>query len=442
LPDNQWGNALCAGRCWYCTFSGVANCTNGIGRQTQTFLGALSRRWEELTAAAGPFTPFLAIPAPGPRTWAYDPAQLAVSQRVIPVRGGEIFELAHDAEVEFWSPPVWQQLSTQAAATAGLARRFEQVVVIAVDTPFAGTGTAYANDHSVRGPGDVKILLTLYGTAHIHHHPAADPARLAWERHALAAAQHPSVMVADIGHALTEHLIDAFELAPTSFIPWRSSLEMTADDLQPMPSGQAATVATAHKIPMDRPIVLAIARTDPTKGVDQLITALRPLRERVHLVAIVVPYGGNDPLTDAYRQQITDAGLRASYIPYFTRDLPRALASLPITRVIACPSRGEALANVPFETALWARHGGPIVVAPALGGFPEQITDGYNGLLYRPGEEGGLTAAIRKALDLDGQDRQRMCDNAYRSVSASRDVVANLAQTLRRLLPPIPPTTL
>ena len=37
------------------------------------------------------------------------------------------------------------------------------------------------------------------------------------------------------------------------------------------------------------------------------------------------------------------------------------------------------LANLPFEVGLWARHGGPVVVAPDLGGFPETISHHDNG---------------------------------------------------------------
>ena len=65
-----------------------------VGRQAQTLLGALSRRWDELTAIAGPFTPYIAIPEPGPATWAHDPSQLAESRQLITVRGGQIIPSA------------------------------------------------------------------------------------------------------------------------------------------------------------------------------------------------------------------------------------------------------------------------------------------------------------------------------------------------------------
>jgi D-inositol-3-phosphate glycosyltransferase len=424
----------------YATFNGVANCTNGIGRQTQTLLGALAHRWAEVTARTGSFTPYLAIPAPGPRTWAYDPDRLRACEQLIAARGGQIIPLDHDTSAEFWSPPVWRQLSTGAAATARrLADSYEHVAVIAVDTPFAGTGAAFlARTPRDIEPRRVRILLTLYGTAHIHNQPTPDLARLAWEHYALAAARRPSVHIADVGIFLTQHLIDTYGADPSRFVPWRSSLDLAAADLQPMPTRQAATIAATHGVPMDRPIILTIGRTDPVKGVDQLIDHLAPLRDQIHLVAVVVPFNSEDPLIGDYQHRIAATGLRATLIPRFSRELPRALASLPATRVVTCPARGETLANVPFEVALWARHAGPIVLAPDRHGFREQISHGVNGLLYDPARAGALTAAVRQALNLGGSDLERMRRAAHRRVAADRDIVPNLAATLRALFPRVP----
>lgn len=421
----------------YCTFNGIANCTNGIGRQAKTLLAALSRRWDELTALTGPFTPYIAIPEPGPATWAYDPAQLADATAIVEARGGQVIPLPHDQRAEFWSPPTWRQLSHQAAdAAARLAARHDQVGVIAVDTPFAGTGNAILARHAaVMRAGTTTILLTLYGTARIHDHPAPGAARLAWEHESLTAAGQPGIRVADIGAFLTSHLASAYKVPSGSFIPWRSSLDLTAPDLQPIPQQQAAAIAAAHGIPDGRPIIATIGRTDPAKGIDLLIDAIAPLRDRVHLAAIVVPFDGHDPLISAYQQQIARLGLQATLIPRFTRDLPRALAALPSTVATACPSRGEPLANVPFEVALWARHGGPVIVAPDRDGFREQVTHRRTGLLYDPIQPGALTSALTAAVSMGPAERARICDAAYQEVRASRDVVANLAGTLRLILP-------
>jgi glycosyltransferase involved in cell wall biosynthesis len=306
-----------------------------------------------------------------------------------------------------------------------------------VDTPFAGTGNSFLARRPPRAADRVTILLTMYGTAHIHNHPLPDPGRLAWELRSLAAVHSPGVYAADIGTFLTSHLTSRYGVPERRFIPWRSSLDLTAGDLRPMPPRQAAA-AFAYGIPAGTPLIATIGRTDPAKGIDLLIDALGPLRDRVHLAAIVVPFDGRDPLISAYQQQITACGLSATLVAEFTRDLPRALASLPDTRAVACPARGEPLANVPFDVALWARGGGPVVVAPDRDGFPEQIIHGRTGLLYDPGRPGALTAALTAALDLNPAARGRICQAAFRHVNATTDVVANLAATLRQILPPQP----
>lgn len=418
----------------YCTSDGVANCTNGIGRQSQTLLGALRRRWGELTALTGPFTPFLAVPAPGPHNGGCDTARLAASDDVIRSRGGEIFRLPYDESERFWSPRTWPSLSAAAAeAAVRLAARYDQVVVIAVDPPFAGTARAFRAlaDHS---SDRVKILLTMYSTTYIHDRlDGPDPARAAWEEDSLSAAGEPGVFIADIGRFMTRHLVEQYRVPPGRLVAWPSSLDLAAPDLQPMDQAQALGIVAGHGIPLDRPIVFFFGRANPTKGIDLLIEAVRPLRDRVHLVLIAVP-DGFDHLPGAYWRQVRDAGLRATMISRFTRDLPRALASLPATRAVACPSRGEPLANVPFEVALWAaRHAGPVVVAPAMDGFPEQITDGATGILYDPNGEGALTRALARAIDLPPARRGDMCQAASARVHADRDVVQNLAGVLTRL---------
>jgi len=396
----------------------------------------MQHRWGELTALTGPFTPFLAIPAPSPHNGAYDMTQLTASEDVIRARGGEIFRLAYDEKEPFWSPAAWQQLSDMAAGTvAHLASLYDQVAVIAIDPPFAGTANAY---HAMRdcNRDRVAILLTMFSTTYIHNSPAGpDPARLEWERDSLTVTGKRGVYVADVGQFMTRHLVSAYQVPPAQLVSWPSSLDLTAADLQPMATADALAVAAAHDVPLDRPIILNFGRADPVKGIDILIEAARPLREQMHLVVITVP-DGNDQLPGAYWQQIRNAGLRATMIPYFTRDLPRALASLPYTRAVACPSRGEPLANVPFETALWARHGGPVVVAPDRDGFPEQITDGVTGILYDPSRANALTRALARALSLEPDRRSSMCRAASERVFSSRDVIQNLAGTLTLLMPP------
>ncbi|UBI41315.1 glycosyltransferase family 4 protein [Streptomyces mobaraensis] len=239
--------------------------------------------------------------------------------------------------------------------------------------------------------------------------------------------------MAGIGTYLSRHLRTEYGLDAGRIVPWPSGLHLRAADLAPVPVRDAETTVRRFGIPTDGPIVAAVGRTDATKGLDQLIEALAPLREHVHLAAIAVRTDDERArLFDTYRHRSAALGLRATWIGSFDRDLPRALAALPGTRVMACPSRGETLANIVFETGLWAEHHGAIALAPARDGFPEQITDGHNGLLYPPEHPGALTAAIVRSLNLPRSEHQRMRAAAAERVRAERDATEHLATLLTR----------
>jgi D-inositol-3-phosphate glycosyltransferase len=177
-----------------------------------------------------------------------------------------------------------------------------------------------------------------------------------------------------------------------------------------------------------------VGRTDPTKGIDLLVDALTPLREAVHLVVIAIPMPGHEHLLAEYQRRIAATRVPATVVSRFSRELPRALCALPGTMVV-CPSRGETLANVPFEAALWGKCSGAIVVAPDSHGFPEQIDDGVTGILYDPTRPGALTAAVHGALTIGVEQRRDMAQAAAERVHRERDAVASLRMLLTAVWP-------
>lgn len=408
----------------YCAVNGIANNTNGIGRQTKTFLATLVRHHHRLSAHAGAFTPYLAVPEPGPATWGYNEDDLRYARRVVEDLGGEVITLPYDTRRPFWHPDTWRHLSAEAARAARhLADRHEKVLAIGVDTPFAGLA------HHTH-PG-VEVLLALFSTARITERPHPDPGRIAWEEEAIAAAGlHPGAWVADVGDFLTRHLQDQYGLDPARLRAWPSGLDLTAADLAPPTRTEAERIVRALGIPAGRPVVAAIGRTDHTKGLDVLIEELAPVRESVHLAMVAVPTGDDRAaLLDAYRDRSAELGLSATIIGRYDRNIPRALAAWPDTFAMAVPSRGETLANVVFETALWAQHTGAVVLAPNIDGFPEQIADGHNGLRYDPAP-GALTAGLRRALALTSDERARLRAAAHRKVLNQRNAAEHLATLL------------
>src|SRR4029077_14940298 len=81
--------------------------------------------------------------------------------------------------------------------------------------------------------------------------------------------------------------------------------------------------------------------------------------------------------------RVTFTGLRA--------DVPALLAGV---NVAVMPSLNEALSNALLESMA---AGAPLV-ATRVGGPPEAITDGENGLLVPPGDSGALAAAVEQMI--------------------------------------------
>jgi glycosyltransferase involved in cell wall biosynthesis len=209
--------------------------------------------------------------------------------------GGAVHPLPYDAGGEFWSVATWSRLCAGAARVAArLARDYDELLVVGVDTPFAGLGSAL-NDQSITSGCRIRTLLAFYSTALIVERPTPNPARVAWERAGVASASRfPNVWIGDVGRYLTDHLRQDYGLDLGRLAPFTSSLNLASPQLRPMEHRAAERVAAAWNVPLDRPIVLTIGRTDPTKGIDLLLDAAAPIRDNIHVVVIAVPLPGRE----------------------------------------------------------------------------------------------------------------------------------------------------
>lgn len=86
------------------------------------------------------------------------------------------------------------------------------------------------------------------------------------------------------------------------------------------------------------------------------------------------------------------------------------------------------LENMPLSL-LEALNLGKVVIASNIGGIPEIIKDGDNGLLFKPGDVNDLAKTIKKLDNMSGSEKEKMAQNAQLSVS-HYDENSNLKQVL------------
>ena len=146
----------------------------------------------------------------------------------------------------------------------------------------------------------------------------------------------------------------------------------------------------------ETPMVTVVSRLTRMKGIENFLEAAAMLKDRYPDARMLV-VGETAPGQGAYLQELVAlaeqlgvadrvifTGLRA--------DVPAVLGS---AAVAVMPSLNEALSNVLLESMA----AGAPVVATRVGGTPEALVDGGNGLLVAPGDSRAIASAVARLLD-------------------------------------------
>lgn len=175
-------------------------------------------------------------------------------------------------------------------------------------------------------------------------------------------------------------------------------------------------------IPLPARYVLNVATFEPKKGQHHLIEAFALVAAEhrdLHLVIAGRPEGA----LPALMQQIREAGLENRIL--LLRDVPHAQIGALFARasLFCLSSLAEPFGIVLLEAGLF----GLPVVATRVGGVPEILRDGENGLLVEPGDSAALAVAMARLLAHPDQAaclaerlRTRVLDEFQWSASAAR----------------------
>ena len=164
-----------------------------------------------------------------------------------------------------------------------------------------------------------------------------------------------------------------------------------------------------YRIPSAAPLLGVVARLEPEKGHRHLIDAMPAILRAVPETWLAIIGEGSE--ADALRARATALGSRVAARVVFTgrRDDVSALTSDLTLAVL--PSIREAQGISLLE----AMARGIPVVASAVGGIPEVVTDGVDGRLVPPGDPVALADAIIELLR-DRELRDRLGEAGRRTV--------------------------
>ncbi len=180
--------------------------------------------------------------------------------------------------------------------------------------------------------------------------------------------------------------------------------------LEPYARERPESVRRQLGVPDGSVVLVTVASLHAVKGHVDLLRAAARLRERHPDLRLLLP-GRDAGMLPRLREMVRELGLeRRAMLLGERSDVPRLLAAAD---VVVQPSHEEGFSNAVLE----GMSAGRAVVATAVGGNPEAVRDGIDGLLVPPRDPVALAAAIDR-LASDPELRRRMGKSARERVEA------------------------
>ena len=153
-------------------------------------------------------------------------------------------------------------------------------------------------------------------------------------------------------------------------------------------------------------VIGCVARLDAAKGCLVLLDAFNELTKEYSDIKLVL--AGEGDSSDLMRQRVSELGLddNVDLLGHYTRDVGSLLASFDI---FVFPSFWEGFPYSIIESM----RAGCVIVATKVGGIPEAITDGQEGVLIEPRSAQDIVNAVKKLRE-NSDLRETLSRNARR----------------------------
>jgi glycosyltransferase involved in cell wall biosynthesis len=302
--------------------------------------------------------------------------------------------------------------------TCELVSEMARAQVIGLDTPFLGLA------QHIAGCG-AELLLVPRSTGKL----AEDRNdRVHWERKGLRAAVEQGGRVAAISQHMRIHLKHQYNVPARAIIDLPNGLLFYERPHEPKP---APVPPPAHA-----GFLLAMGRAVPSKGFDDLLSALLLLQhDRVRLPHLVLAATSDARYPTPYQRQLHDRAreleLDATLLGRFSPAY-RTWLHNPALRAVVVPSRAEPFGRIPLEA--FSAGAGPVVAARA-GGLMETVIDGQTGFTAEPNNPADLAAAIRRALLVTARERDLLRRRGRALLTSRHDYRATIRLYVREHVP-------
>jgi glycosyltransferase involved in cell wall biosynthesis len=245
-----------------------------------------------------------------------------------------------------------------------------------------------------------KMLgIPVVSTQHIYDAPPKGT-RSYWRRQLMWwVLRHCHDRIIAVSEGTRRHHLRMGRLAPDKIVTLYNGIDLSAFTAGFEANRQATRRALG--IPPDAPLLITVAVLRPAKGIQYLLEALPAILEAMPEARYLVV--GSGDYEDHLKGLATSYGLADRVIFTGVRhDVPNLLS---ISDLFVLPTLDEALPTVLAEAMAAQKP----IVASRVGGVPEMVEHGCNGLLVPPADPASLAHACLQVLQNPDQARAMAC---------------------------------
>jgi glycosyltransferase involved in cell wall biosynthesis len=213
---------------------------------------------------------------------------------------------------------------------------------------------------------------------------------------------------------IARHIRDNYSIDPRRLRVVPRGIDVTRFDPDRVSGARVVALAGRWRLPDGVPVVMLPGRLTRWKGQSVLIEAIAQLADIEVCCLLVGSHQGRTGYRRELHHTIARLGLEGRvFIVDTCDDMPAAYKLCDV--VISASIEPEAFGRVISEGQAMGRP----VIASNHGGAPEQLVAGRTGLLVPPGDPAALAGALRDALSLTSEERERVALEAIENVRAN-----------------------
>ena len=214
-----------------------------------------------------------------------------------------------------------------------------------------------------------------------------------------------------ISNHIKEHIIKNYGTDESKIRLIARCVNMENFDVENTSAERMIKFLEENNIPADKPLVTLIGRLTNWKGQKLLIEALNKIKDMDFHCLLIGDDQGRTQYSEELHDMIEQYGMEDRYT--FIRHVSDVPAAMLVSDVVLSTSiEPEAFGRIAIEGQAMGR----IVVASDIGGSKETVIDGVTGKLFKSGDADDLAAAIKWALSLSKEDKDKIGANAIKNV--------------------------